>query len=57
MYNAVGAEQVRWFMDGNPVRTGADGYYTLTGSGLLKAVVSWEDGTEDVLIKQIVVKE
>lgn len=57
VYNAVGAEQVRWFMDGNPVRTGADGYYTLTGSGLIKAVVSWEDGTEDVLIKQIVVKE
>lgn len=57
VYNAVEAAQVRWFLNGKSVTTDADGYYTLTEGGLLKAVVSWEDGSEDVLTKEIIIAE
>lgn len=53
VYNAVGAERVDWTLNGKSVKVDADGYYTLKEGGCLKAVVHWEDGSEDVIIKEI----
>ena len=57
MYNAVGAEKVEWTFGGAPVRIGSDGYYKLDKSGTLKAVVFWEDGSRDVVVKEVKVVE
>ena len=56
IYNAVGAERVVWSLNGSRIKPDATGYHTLTEGGILKAVVSWEDGSEDVIIKEITVK-
>lgn len=53
VYNAVGAEKVTWTLGGKEIKVGADGYYTLMEGGCLKAVVSWLDGSEDVIVKEI----
>ena len=55
VYNAPDADGVRWYFDGKAITPGADGYYHLTRSGVLKAVISFPDGT-DVITKQIIVK-
>ena len=56
VYNAPDAASVAWTMDGVPVSTGDDGYYTIKRSGLLKAEVFWKSGGCDIIIKNIVVK-
>ena len=55
VYNAPNANGVDWFFDGRPVAPGADGYYHLTRSGELKAIVSLPEGKETIT-KKIVVK-
>lgn len=57
VYNAVGAAKVSWTFDGVKIAPDKSGFYKLDRSGQLKAVVSWEDGSEDVIIKQITVAE
>lgn len=57
VFNAVGAEKVDWTYDGKHVTTGPDGYFHLEKSGTLKATACWEDGSEDVIIKEIKVKQ
>lgn len=56
LYNASKAEQVEWYMDDKPIIHEGDWYYTLTESGTLKAVVRWEDGSVDIITKEVVVK-
>ena len=55
VYNATDAVSVSWYFDGKPVAPGADGYYHLSRSGELKAVVTYPDGT-DIITKKIIVK-
>ena len=55
VYNAPDATGVDWFFDGTPVSPGADGYYHLTRSGELKAVIYYKDSTETIT-KKIIVK-
>jgi hypothetical protein len=55
VYNAPDAEGVTWYFDGKKIAPGEDGYWHLTRSGELKAVVSYPDGT-DIITKKIVVK-
>ena len=55
IYNAPDADGVRWYFDGQPVSPGADGYWHITRSGVLKAVISFPESTE-VITKEIVVK-
>lgn len=52
VFNAIG-EHVDWYFDGRPVAPDGSGYYPLAKSGSLKAVVSHEDGSKDVIIKEI----
>jgi M6 family metalloprotease-like protein len=55
VYNAPDADGVTWYFNGNRITPGADGYYHLTRSGELKAVVSYP-GSTDIITKKIVVK-
>ena len=55
VYNAPDAVRVAWYFDGKPISPGADGYYHLSRSGELKAVVTFPDST-DIITKKIVVK-
>ena len=55
VYNAPDADGVTWYFDGKRITPGADGYYHLTRSGELKAVISYP-GSTDIITKKIVVK-
>jgi M6 family metalloprotease-like protein len=55
VYNAPDADGVTWYFNGKLITPGADGYYHLTRSGELKAVVSYP-GSTDIITKKIVVK-
>ena len=46
VYNAPDAVKVSWYFDGKAIAPGADGYYHLTRTGELKAVVTYPDSTE-----------
>lgn len=54
LFNAIG-ENVEWFFDGERITTGADGSYRVTKSGTLKAVISKEDGSKEIIVKEITV--
>ena len=55
VFNAPDAVKVSWYFDGKAIAPGADGYFHLTRSGELKAVVTYPDNT-DIITKKIVVK-
>ena len=55
VYNAADAVRINWYFDGKPIAPGADGYYHLSRSGVLKAVVTYP-GSTDIITKKIVVK-
>jgi hypothetical protein len=55
VYNAADADGVTWYFDGKPIAPGADGYWHVSRSGELKAVVSYPGSTE-IITKKIVVK-
>ena len=55
VYNAPDAVNVVWYFDEQRITPGADGYYHLTRSGTLKAVVTYSDSSE-IITKKIVVK-
>ena len=56
VFNARGAARVSWSFSDSTLTTDGSGYYTVKGSGTLKAVVDYEDGTTDIITKQITVK-
>ena len=53
VFNLVNAKSVEWFMDGRSIVAGADGYYTLTRSCVIRARVAYVDGSVDILEKEI----
>lgn len=55
VYNASDAAEIRWEFNGAAVKVGGDGYFTVSTSGSLKAHVIWEDGTEEVMMKEITI--
>ena len=56
VFNAAGAREIRWYMGSAPISAGNDGLYTISGPGTLKAEIFWEDGSSDIIIKEIAVK-
>ena len=56
VYNARGVAKVDWYFDDKAISTVLTGYYTLPGSGVLKAVVQYEDGSSDIICKTVTVK-
>ena len=56
VFNARGAAHVDWVFPNSVLTTNGSGYYTVQGSGTIKAVVDYEDGSTDIITKQITVK-
>ena len=54
--NAQGATEVSWTLNGRGITTGPDGYYEIRSSGTLKARVSYRDGTEDIIVREVSVR-
>ena len=53
--NAVGASKVSWYWNGVGITVGGDCYYKVNGSGELKAVIEYPDGSEETIRKKIIV--
>ena len=53
VYNAVDAAEIRWTFNDKEIYPEGDGYFTVNGSGTLKAYVLWENGGEDIIEKKI----
>ena len=45
-----------WTLNGRGITPGTDGYYEIRNAGTLKAVVSYADGTQDIIIREVSVK-
>lgn len=50
------AKSVEWMFNGRQIKTGTDGYYKLSESGILKTVVTNDDGSTEIIIKEVTVK-
>ena len=57
VHNATDAEEIRWYFNDCPALTDSDGFFTITTDGTLRAEVTWADGTTDVIVKELTVKE
>ena len=57
LFNAQEAKKIRWTFNGSPVTVGPDCYYTVARKGTLRAYVTWEDGSEEVVMKEINIGE
>ena len=51
--NAADAAEVEWKFDGEELRDVDDWFFKPDKSGFLQAEVKWEDGSSDVIIKQL----
>lgn len=53
VFNAPKAAEVKWYFNGKSIQTGPDGYYSISEEGTLKAEMLLEDGSTDILIKEV----
>ena len=53
VYNAAEAKEIRWTLNDSDIAPEGDGYYRIQESGTLKAYVTWEDGSMDIIEKKI----
>ena len=51
--NAGNAAQIRWTFNEKPISVAADKYYRVSQNGILKAHITWKDGTEETVCKEI----
>ena len=56
IYNARDVARVEWMFEGKYIYPEADGYWHLPGSGTLKAIISYNDGTTEIISKKLNVK-
>lgn len=56
-YNTSEAAAIHWTFNGKGISTGPDGYYVISSDGVLKAHILWDDGSTDVLMKEITLSE
>ena len=56
VYNCPDVEAVEWYYEGKHICSGMLNPYTLSKSGILKAVVYNKDGSKDTIMKYIYVK-
>ena len=56
-YNTSEAASIHWTFDGKGISVGPDGYYEIRSKGVLKAYITWDDGSTDVLLKDIILSE
>ena len=53
--NSSDAELISWTFNGKPVTVDGDMYYKVRESGTLKAHIIWKDGSEEVIMKEIII--
>lgn len=53
IFNATQVAEVRWYLDGKRISAEEDGYYTISREGTLQAVILYEDGTQEMIVKEI----
>ena len=56
VYNLSGASGVTWYLDGSEIEPDASGYYTVSTSGEMRAVIVYSSGGTEIISKKIVVK-
>lgn len=56
VYNLRNVRDVRWYWNGIGISAGEDGYFELVEDGILKAVVTYSDGSEEIFIKEISIR-
>ena len=54
--NAQNTDGVDWYLGNSSVVPAGNGYYPLTKSGTLKAVVTYKDGSKDIIIREIKIR-
>lgn len=54
--NAQNTDGVDWYLGSSSILPSGNGYYPLTKSGTLKAVVTYKDGTKDIIIREIKIR-
>ena len=55
VYNAGEAAEITWKFNGKVITAGGDGYFTVKESGELKACIIWDDGSEEAIVKEIII--
>ena len=56
VYNAQNAVSVRWFFNDVIIFPDSDDFWQMKESGILKARVSFSDGSSDIIVKKLTVK-
>ena len=56
VYNLSSASGVIWYLNGSEIEAGDNGYYTVSKSGELRAVITYSSGAVETISKKIVVK-
>ena len=57
LFNVQDAKEVRWTFNGEPVSVGHGCYYVVERKGTLRAHILWEDGSEEIVMKEINIGE
>ncbi len=57
LFNATDAEKIEWTYNGKVIFPGNDGYYVPAASGILKARAFYEDGRQEVMTKEIIIRD
>lgn len=53
VFNAGEAKEVIWYYDDHVLSSDGSGYFFVEGSGTIKAVITYADGTRDIISKNI----
>ena len=53
MFNAPDAVRTEWYFNGGKASPDSEGMFTISRSGTLKAMVYWEDGSVDIIEKEV----
>lgn len=56
IYNFSDEYEAEWYMNGQRVNPDKSGYYELTTSGTLKAIVKYKGGDTEIITKEIIIK-
>lgn len=56
VFNAQDAARVSWSFNSKVLTDNGSGYYTVVGSGTIKATIDYKDGTREIISKTITVK-
>ena len=57
VYNASDAAEISWTFNGRNIAVEGDQYYKIVESGILKAHIIWDDGREDIVVKELILSK